>query len=155
MSDNLTPFEKCIARFVHNQDVDEEKWGVDENFVIEVFMEKRKLPSEVILATLKRLVEEGEIYTTVNEYTYRHVGRKETKAEKERHLIMEACDEKRKQEFKNAGYDSDEAVAFYREDTHWYLFGMAPMPKPVPKKDRENLEKAEGHETKFYRTFQS
>jgi len=76
--DELTAFEKCICRFLYLFDNDDKKEGLEMDYICESFWEKRKIKREVIERVVERLVYKGQVYSTVNEYTFRFIGSKVT-----------------------------------------------------------------------------
>jgi len=136
--DELTAFEKCICHFLYLFDNDDKKEGLEMDYICGSFWEKRKIKREVIERVVERLVYKGQVYSTVNEYTFRFIGSKVTanrKAEEAKKLRA-AREAQEKKDLEEAGYASTDLVKYKGEDAG---FGIGPNPKPKPKEIKKEV----------------
>jgi len=126
--DELTTFEKCICQFIYLFDNHEQKEGLEMDYICQTFLEKCQIKRKVMERVLKSLLYKGQIYTTVNEYTFRFIGSKITAARKHAEAMAHqaACKAQEKKDIEDARYDIGNLVE-YEED------GIGPNPKPKPK----------------------
>jgi len=139
MNDNqLAAFKKCICHFLYLFDNDNKKEGLEMDYICESFWEKQKIKCEVIERIIERLIYKGQVYSTVNEYTFRFIGSKVTamRKEEEAKKLRAAHEAQEKKDLEEAGYEYSDSVK-YAEDKS--CFGIRPNPKPKPKEIKKEM----------------
>jgi len=134
--DELTAFEKCLCRFIYLFDNDEQKEGLEMDYICQTFLEKCQIKREVMERVLESLLYKGQIYTTVNEYTFRFIGSKITAARKHAAAMARraAREAQEKKDIEDAVYDIGDSVTDIEVGASPFGIGTNPKPKPKASK---------------------